>query len=106
MYFASLPPYTYSKLNCWLESIGVEEMVSIRKVGMSLGGLDIMSIIINDKQRKMKDMECKSFSLPNAQKLQSKMRDTVRESPVLKQKEAIIVLARTHPGETVSNWAL
>ena len=45
-------------------------MVAVRKVGMSLGGLDIMSVVINDKQRrKMRDIECKSFSLPNAQKI-------------------------------------
>ena len=84
-YFASLPPYTYSMMIQWLESIAVEEIVSIKKIGISLGGLDIPSIIINGGKKKKqgegyinnsykplqaKAFEVKSFSLPNSQKIQ------------------------------------
>ena len=61
----------------WLETIAVEEMVAIKKIGVSLGGLDIPSIVINDRVKR-REMECKSFTLPNAQKIDVKMRDTLR----------------------------
>jgi hypothetical protein len=60
--------------------------VTVKKIGSSLSGLDILGVCICDKKHLQKNHD----------------KDTAPSEP----KEAIIVLARTHPGETVSNFAL
>jgi len=49
-----LPPYTYSKLNEWLDRISIDEKVHKRKIGLSLGGLDLHCVVINDRKKKKK----------------------------------------------------
>ena len=53
-------------------------MVSIKKIGISLGGLDIPSVVICDKGKKV--VENKSFSMPSSLNMEGKLRDTLRES--------------------------
>ena len=36
----------------WLEGVADDDKVSIKKIGLSLGGLDIFSLIINDRRHK------------------------------------------------------
>jgi murein tripeptide amidase MpaA len=76
----------------WLGSIAVEEKVAVRKIGLSLGGLDLYSLVINDRSKKEKDIRA--------------TKDLQESSSGRVAREAVIVMARTHPGETVSNWAL
>ena len=47
-FFATLPPYTYSRLSDYLSSLEHRDNVTISKIGVSLGGLDIMAIRIVD----------------------------------------------------------
>ena len=43
---ASMPPYTYSKLERWIDDISGFEEIKIRGIGKSLGGVDIPLIEI------------------------------------------------------------
>lgn len=63
----------------WLETIAIDEKVTVRKVGMSLSGLDLHMIVIGQKGRKRDEKrdekrgekrddkeEGKSFALPRS----------------------------------------
>lgn len=87
-----MPPYTYSKLNEWLDRISIDEKVHKRKIGLSLGGLDLHCVVINDRKKKKKDKEDNddNIGISNLSHGEGEGKH--------KNKEAIIILARTHPG--------
>lgn len=102
-YFATLPPYTCSALNDYLDTLAPHDKVAIRKIGTSLSGLDIHSINIASRRHpRHHEREHALSQIGDHEREKEKEREERREE----RKEAIIVLARTHPGETVSNFAL
>lgn len=82
---ASLPPYTYSMLTGYANRLAGESTVKVSRIGRSLAGLDIPLIAI-----------CSS-NIQSCREYFGDKRD---------RKRAIVVMARTHPSETCSNYTL
>ena len=73
-----MPPYTYSKLCRFVDTVGMCKGVRISSLGTSLGGIDLPLIQINSETEEIER----------------------------KERRAVVILARTHPAETCSNFTL